>query len=147
MTLRARHRVQEDRPRFVVNRRTARAVVGRFITALRDADLDGLRAVLAEDVVQISDGGNRAPAAARPVAGIDNVVRLLLGLRKKFWENVTLQPASVNGLPGLTLARANGLIFAAVGLDFEGERISGIYSVVNPDKLVHANRAPRDRIS
>ncbi len=33
------------------------------------------------------------------------------------------------------LLQPNGVLFAAVGLDFQRDRISAIYAVLNPDKL------------
>jgi RNA polymerase sigma-70 factor (ECF subfamily) len=140
MTSRARHRVHEERPRFIIDRKVAGAVAGRFIAALRDADIDALRLVLAEDVVQVADGGGRINAAPNPVIGIDNVAALLVGVRRKFWADMEAQPAWVNGLPGLTLVQADGTIFGAIALDFKDDKISAIYTILNPDKLADANR-------
>ena len=69
MTSRARHRVHEERPRFALDRRAAEMAAQRFITALRDGDIDGVRAVLAEDVIQVADGGGRVNAGRVPVVG------------------------------------------------------------------------------
>jgi RNA polymerase sigma-70 factor, ECF subfamily len=140
MTSRARGRVQSERPRFLLHPQAARAVVERFIAALHDDDIDGLRSVLATDVVQISDGGGRVNAGLNPVIGVDRVASLLLGLQRKFWTELQLRAAWVNGLPGLRLDLEDGTIFAAIALDFDGERINAIYAVLNPDKLVYANR-------
>jgi RNA polymerase sigma-70 factor (ECF subfamily) len=135
MTSRARHRVHEERPRFALDRRAAEEATRRFITALRNADVDGLRAVLAEDVINVADGGGRVSAGLIPVVGIDNVSRLLLGLRSKFWGNLEMFPARVNGQSGILLKHPDDALFAAIGLDFQGDRISGIYAILNPDKL------------
>jgi RNA polymerase sigma-70 factor (ECF subfamily) len=144
MTSRARHRVHEDRPRFVLDRRAAEKAAQRFITALRDADVDALCAVLAEDVINVADGGGRVNAGRVPVVGINNVSRLLLGLRSKFWGGLEMYPAHVNGQPGILLKQPDGALFAAIGLDFQGDRISGIYAILNPDKLRSSLRSARD---
>ena len=112
MTSRARGRVQSERPRFLIDRQAARAVVERFIAALNDDDIDGLRSVLATDVVQIADGGGRVNAGLNPVVGIDRVASLLLGLHQKFWTGLELRAAWVNGLPGMRLDLEDGTIFA-----------------------------------
>lgn len=62
-----------------------------------------------------------------------------MGLRSKFWGDFEIRPARVNGQPGLLLLQQDGTLFAAAGLDFQADRINGIYTVLNPDKL----RAPR----
>jgi RNA polymerase sigma-70 factor, ECF subfamily len=136
MTSRARHRVHEERPRFALDRRAAELAAKRFIAALRDADVDELRAVLAEDVIHVADGGGRVNAGRVPVVGIDNVSRLLIGLRAKFWGDLEIKLARVNGQPGfLLLQHPDGALFAAIGLDFQADRINGIYAILNPDKL------------
>jgi hypothetical protein len=56
-------------------------------------------------------------------------------LRSKFWGDLRIQPAQVNGQPGMILLQPDGTLFAAVGLDFQNDRINGIYAVLNPDKL------------
>lgn len=55
--------------------------------------------------------------------------------------------ADVNGLPGLTLTRPDGTLYAAIGLDHAHDGINGIFAVLNPDKLVRfsALRAPTRR--
>jgi RNA polymerase sigma-70 factor, ECF subfamily len=135
MTSRARHRVHEERPRFALDRRAAELAAQRFVTALRDADVDGLRAGLAEDVIHVADGGGRVNAGRVPVVGIDNVSRLLIGLRTKFWDDFEIRPARVNGQPGLLLLHPDGTLFSAAGHDFRADRINGIYTILNPDKL------------
>jgi RNA polymerase sigma-70 factor (ECF subfamily) len=135
ITSRARHRVHEERPRFALDRRAAESATLRFITALRDADVDGLRAVLAEDVIHVADGGGRVNAGRVPVVGINNVSRMLMGLRSKFWGDLQIHPARVNGQPGFLLLHADSALFAAIGLDFQADRINGIYAILNPDKL------------
>jgi RNA polymerase sigma-70 factor, ECF subfamily len=140
MTSRARHRVHEERPRFVIDRKAASLAADRLVTALRDADIDGVRAVLATDVVHVADGGDRVKAGIAPVVGIDRVSQLLIGLRKKHWAGLELRRAEVNGLPGILLVQPDGGIFAAIGIEYEGQRVAALFAVLNPDKLVHANR-------
>lgn len=140
MTARARRRVQEGRPRFVVDGRAAQQCVERLIAALRAGDVDGVRDLLSVDVVAIGDGGGKVKAAIKPVIGHDAVSRLLTGLSRKFWGSVRLQTALVNGLPGIAGFTKDGAAYVIVGFDFNGRQISAIYSVVNPDKLVNVNR-------
>ena len=140
MTSRARHRVHEERPRFAIDRKAAAAAADRLVDALRAADIDALRLVLASDVVQVADGGDRVNAGVTPVVGIDRVSKLLIGLRRKHWAQLELRRADVNNLPGMLLVRPDDTIFAAIGLDFAGDRIAALFAVLNPDKLAHANR-------
>src|SRR5689334_10506290 len=62
---RARGRVEEGHARFRADVATHAQVVSRFLAACRGADLDALLAVLAPDVVIISDSGGQAQIVGR----------------------------------------------------------------------------------
>jgi RNA polymerase sigma-70 factor (ECF subfamily) len=139
MASRARTRVLADRPRFAVDRRTARDMAQRFVSALRDDDIDALRALLTTDVVNVADGGGRVSAALKPIVGRERVAAVLFALRPKFWNVYEVCSADVNGRPGLTMAYPDGRLFAAIGFDYAPDGITGIFAVLNPDKLVRAS--------
>src|SRR6185503_9760674 len=81
---RAKAHIAARRPRFrgADDADGKRRLAGRFVSALRDGDGDELTRVLAADVGFWSDGGGKVLAARRPVFGRDNVVHLLLGIRR-----------------------------------------------------------------
>lgn len=134
MASRARNRVREDRPRISIDREKASSLTGRFLRALRAADVEELRAVLATDVVSVADGGGKVNAATRPVTGFDAVSRLLIGVQEKYWQFLRVERRLVNGLPGFALFLDESLV-GIVGFDFTADRIGSIYVVLNPDKL------------
>lgn len=134
---RARKAVDARRPRFDPSAEERRKVVERFFAAL-SGDVEGLAAVLAEDVEHHADGGGKAPAVARPLVGADRVAR--------FWANLMKQGArvggavelvTVNGQPGAVLRSADGRLISVVAFDVVGGRISQIRAIVNPDKIRH----------
>jgi RNA polymerase sigma-70 factor (ECF subfamily) len=111
-------------------------VTERFFAAVAGGDLEALLAALAPDVVLISDGGGKASAARRPIAGADKVARFLVGIAEKGGDlpGLRIEVAEVNGLPaivGWIGEEPFGSISLAV---FEG-RIEQVLVVVNPDKL------------
>ncbi|MEV0784714.1 RNA polymerase sigma-70 factor [Streptomyces sp. NPDC050423] len=129
---RAREHVAARRPRVRVGRSEQRAVVERFLLALRTGQLQELLEVMAPDVVMIADGGGIVPAALAPIHGADVVARLLAGLNQKVG---VLRTTTVwlNGAP------AGRIEFdgesSAVSLVVEDGRITRIYVVRNPRKL------------
>ncbi|HET7813347.1 MAG TPA: RNA polymerase sigma-70 factor [Candidatus Baltobacteraceae bacterium] len=133
---RARTRVREERPRLSVDRAKAAQVIERFLQALQHANLNELQAVLAEDVVSISDGGGKVNAARNPVEGLDAVSRLLMGVYEKYWSHCGQERLTVNGMPGLGIT-LEGKLVGVVSFDFAEDRIRSIYTVLNPDKLPH----------
>ncbi len=131
---RARRHVDARRPREVVSARETRAVLESFQRALEGRDLNGLLAVLAPDVVLMSDGGGLKQAALRPVTGAAKVGRFIFGGVGRTEEELTSAPAVVNGNPALIL-HLDGTLDGIMAVRVEGGRITGLYYVRNPEKL------------
>ncbi|MBD0281550.1 MAG: RNA polymerase sigma factor SigJ, partial [Thermoleophilaceae bacterium] len=64
IAVRARRHVDAARPRFEASGERREELARRFLAATRDGDLEGLEALLAEDVVLHGDGGGKVPALA-----------------------------------------------------------------------------------
>ncbi|HEU0041861.1 MAG TPA: RNA polymerase sigma factor SigJ, partial [Jiangellaceae bacterium] len=72
LAVRARRHMDAGRPRFQADRRERDELAARFLDALREGDVDGLRELLAADVQMVGDSGGKAPAFAKGVVGADN---------------------------------------------------------------------------
>lgn len=132
---RAREQVRTARNRRIPRRADAERVLTAFVTALAEGDLGALQRLLAEDVVFISDGGGKAPAAINPLVGIDRVGRFLIGVaRKAAGRAVTVIPLTINTHPGYAVYDETGLI-QTMALETDGERVVAVYATRNPDKL------------
>ena len=138
LAVRARRHMELGRPRFPADRRERDELAARFFEALRDGDVDGLRELLAADVELVGDGGGKAPALARGVAGADRVARVLASaFPALFTTGAAVEPRTVNGQPGAIIRDRDGLVGGALALEVLDGRIRTIRSVVNPDKLRH----------
>src|SRR3954470_21686242 len=73
LATRARRHVDEGKPRFEVSKEKRKELAGRFFAAVREGDMQGLEALLSEDVVLKGDGGGKAPALALSLHGRDRV--------------------------------------------------------------------------
>ena len=73
-------------------------------------------------------------AALKPVAGIDNVARLLIGLTKKGAAGASYEVRNLNGDAAI-VGILNGRIDTVLTLATDGEKITEIEIVRNPDKL------------
>jgi RNA polymerase sigma-70 factor, ECF subfamily len=134
---RARSAVESRRPRFNADPALSSEVLQKFWTATSTGDVQGLMNVLAPDVVLISDGGGKVPAARRPVSGNRDVARLIAGWLNKLDGEVSVEPALVNGVPGL-LVKVDRVLDSVGVFDVDGDTISRMYLIRNPDKLVGA---------
>ncbi|MFC4587029.1 RNA polymerase sigma factor SigJ [Sphaerisporangium corydalis] len=134
---RAREHVHARRPRYQADPRVQRQVTERFLAAALGGDLDALLRILAPDVTMWTDGGGRSRAAGlRPVHGRDKVARMIAGVASRAPEDLEVRYRTVNGDPSALLFSGDAP-FAVMVIDLspDGERVSGIYSVSNPDKL------------
>ena len=133
---RARARIEDRRPRFTASADQQRRLAERFVLACQEGDLPGLLACLADDVTIWADGGGKVTAARKPVSGRDKVARFILGLMKLAPPGTSLRPSRVNGGAGF-VTLIDGAPFNVATLELDGDRISAIYVVANPDKLAH----------
>ncbi|MCY1142715.1 RNA polymerase sigma factor SigJ [Actinoplanes sp. Pm04-4] len=112
-----------------------RRVLAAFIDAVNSGDMQALAAVLAPDVVSISDGGGFTSTALRPIVGADKVSRFFVGIAHgRRMEGAVLEPALINGTAGV-FVRGNGL-YGALGVTVADGRITGLFQQLNPQKLL-----------
>lgn len=131
---RAREKMAESKRRFTPSRDEQLRLIGGFLDAVQSGDVDRVRALLAEDVVAVSDGGGRVNAARNVVKGVDHVSRLLLGLASKAAADFRVTISEVNGLPTI-VTYIGGAVQGVVALAAEDGKISEIDIVLNPEKL------------
>ncbi|MGB3634043.1 MAG: RNA polymerase sigma-70 factor, partial [Rubrobacteraceae bacterium] len=131
---RARESVAARRPRFEASVGQEERLLGSFIEACSNGDMEGLLALLSEDVILWSDGGGKTHAALNPIYGPEKVSRFLLGILGKTPPGFATRIASINGHPGV-IGYADSKPMSAVALEEAEGRIQGIRIVVNPDKL------------
>jgi RNA polymerase sigma-70 factor, ECF subfamily len=138
LAVRARRHMDEGRPRFEADRREREELADRFFIALREGDVDGLRALLAADVQIIADGGGKAPALGRSITGAEKAARALASIVPWLVRvKVMLEPREVNGQPGAIFRDRDGKVLSTMALDVLDGQIQTIRSVSNPDKLGH----------
>lgn len=140
LAARARQHVREARPRYKPSVDEERSLTAAFLLAAMTGDEVSLRSLLTPDVVWHADGGGKVAATLKPVYGLDNAVRLILGIQKK-WpppEGTTARLARINGQPGIVLSHA-GIVFQTMGLELVDGRIAAVYTMRNPDKLARLN--------
>ncbi|MQA27338.1 MAG: RNA polymerase sigma-70 factor [Micromonosporaceae bacterium] len=131
---RARAHVAARRPREVASLAETRAALEAFQRAIQTGDLQSLLDTLAPDVVALSDGGGVKQAMPRPVVGADKVANLFALLLDRVGAELSIEPAQINGSPGLFL-RLNGELDMVVAVRIDDGLVTGLYTVRNPEKL------------
>ncbi|NUT33500.1 MAG: RNA polymerase sigma-70 factor [Hamadaea sp.] len=134
---RARRHMRDGRTRFEADRRKRAELADRFFGALREGDVDGLRALLAADVELVNDDGGRLGGNGH-VLGAEQVAQVLAaGVPPFAWIGVVVETREINGGPGAVFRDRDGKVVNTWTLDLLDGRVQAIRSVVNPDKLRH----------
>lgn len=136
MVSRARQRLHHGRPRFQATPAEQQQISAQFLQASLDGDMTGLLSLLAEDVVEYSDGGGKVPSAIHPLHGADKVSRFFVGLTKKAPPGTETHFGVANTHPALFVYLENQVV-TVILFDIVDGRIQHIYAVTNPDKLRH----------
>src|SRR6185437_15232742 len=138
IAVRARRRLDADRPRFDRDLRRRSQVADEFLTAFREGDIDALLHLVSEDAVFVGDGGGKAAALPEPIYGRDRVVHLLRAFANQNRRlNLRFEPARINGQPGAVVRDLDGLVVTVLALDIVGGAVGTVRSIVNPDKIGH----------
>jgi len=143
---RARKRLRDERPRFEVPEEHGLKVAEAFFLASRDGNLATLGALLAEDVIALSDGGGRVEASVQPLKGAEIVLHRHRELAEVFRKQPSriLRFEKIDGLPGFISVEVGGIL-QTTSLQLRGKKIAAIYVTRNPEKLSHLFRCGEDR--
>ena len=131
---RAQARVQQERPRFAVPGAAHRELLATFMQAAGKGDASAMRALMADDVQLVSDGGGKVSSFMRILKGAGRVAGVFWSLEHKYPAQVTYRPALVNGEPGL-LRYVEGKLESAQSFIVDEGRIVAVFIMRNPDKL------------
>ena len=126
---------------ITTNKEAARDATMALLQALAQGDLDAAKEMLHEDIVMLNDGNGQYAAARKPVVGIEKVLRFFLA-----------RSSAPGALEGTSIVELNGGIAliteytpsnpkhpprAVTLFAYDGDKITGVYGLVAPDKLAH----------
>jgi len=132
---RARQHLKQGRPRFESSPKQQKELLQRFVQASSRGEMEGLLALFSKEIVLYADGGGKATAVPNPIFGVENVIRFLVGARRKLLPaDLDRQVKQINGAPGV-LSYWQGRPHSVLSLDIADGRIRQIFIVSNPDKL------------
>jgi RNA polymerase sigma-70 factor (ECF subfamily) len=139
LAVRARRRVEQDRPRFAASRQEQDDLARMFIAAAHTGDLAGLEALLSHDVALHGDGGGKVRALGQPLFGRRQVARRLVAFMNTLdaVDGYSTRPVQVNGHPGALGFDGRGRVLYVLSLDIADGQIQSVRGIVNPDKLRH----------
>lgn len=135
---RARKSILDKPKQSTLSTKKLAVYVEKFVSSLKCGDAQGMLEVLKTDAILKADGGGKATTAIHPIYSADRIIRLFFGIGKKFPEEYNVDYKMVNGAPGV-IVKVNNKVTYVLSFTFENEKISNIYMMVNPEKLMHLN--------
>lgn len=135
---RLKRKIQQEEPDAeLFSSGQSEQLVLRFLHAAATGDMQGLFAMLADDIVLYTDGGGKVSAAAKPIASSQRVFAYIQGLLAKYPGTVRL--VKINGQLGFVLSSPAEPFPTIVSLECQGDRVRRIFLLRNPDKMRHLN--------
>jgi RNA polymerase sigma-70 factor, ECF subfamily len=135
---RAHARIASDTPRTRPDADEHAVLLARFLDAVTHGDFDGLRDLLAADVVAYNDGGGQARAGLYPIVGMVNVTAFARSLVQHF---------PMHGAPRLIEVNGHGAALVTFGdqpslvtISVKNGKIGEIFGILNSDKLAYLRR-------
>jgi RNA polymerase sigma factor (sigma-70 family) len=115
-------------------------IVKNFKQAWAAQDIDAMIRLLDPDATAIADSGGFANAVAGSIEGGEQIARVCVDFVDRAPGLVVLE-RTVNGQPGL-VAQRDGVTAAVLAFDIAGDRIKGVWVILNPEKLRHWTTVP-----
>jgi RNA polymerase sigma-70 factor (ECF subfamily) len=138
---RARKHIAEGRRRRRVDVIEQRRLLDKFIAAAQKGELDALEALLASDVVSLSDGGGLVHAAEKPITGRERVAKFISAISTHFWKGIRVSAVEANGQRCALISRDGGSV-ALVTVGASAEGIDEIMWILRPSKLAGVSPPP-----
>lgn len=139
---RAKQHIQEHRPRFESTPQQHAALLQQFGRAVEKGDVDGLVAMLADDVQFWADSGGKVRGAAlHLLEGREGVIRFVTASLRFAPQEYRIVIQNVNGEPALMLVTGDRP-FLVITVEAQNGRIRVIRVLANPDKLQNIHVAP-----
>ncbi|WP_377865687.1 sigma-70 family RNA polymerase sigma factor [Bacillus sp. R86525] len=135
---RARKSILDKPKQSTLSTKKMVAYVEKFVSSLQCGDTQGMLEVLKTDAIFKADGGGKVTTAINPIYSADKIIRLFFGIAKRLPEKYSVDFKIVNGAPGV-IVTINNKVTYVLSFVFEDEKISNIYMMVNPEKLMHLN--------
>ncbi|WP_409275871.1 RNA polymerase sigma-70 factor [Neobacillus sp. SCS-31] len=136
---RAKQKIGDLSPKEGGDRSKKEETVRDFMEAVQSNNTEKLLSILSDDFTIYSDGGGKAKSNLRPIFGIERAVAALRSFHRKIPSNLIIIEADVNGQPGMIM-KVDDQIFYVFAFQFDEDKLSALYNIVNPDKLKHLKK-------
>lgn len=135
---------QRHKTRNHLDNGKATELINQLIDFAERGQYEELTRLFVEDAVVVADGGGKAKGALRHILyGAEKAGKFVIGAAGKLSpDGAVFVPKVFNGTPAL-LGMGEGRPFLVLSVSHDGERITALYALANPDKLDHLMEWPQ----
>ena len=131
--------MNKDVIRDVSSKEDYLVIIDAFFSAIKQGNMEELVSLLRENVILHADGGGKVVAASKILRGINAVSHFLLEKLSPAFKEAGSTESEIsniwfNGSPGVVLW-VNEKPVTAFNFEIDGNTISKIHALRNPDKL------------
>lgn len=110
-------------------------IVEEYASAISNGDIKKLGELFAEEIQLTADGGDKVQVATSLTKGAKKTIEVLNYVFHTHQKHLNIKLVTVNHQPAL-IYHTNGYVVSCQVFSIEDKKILGIYSVVDPKKLV-----------
>ncbi|GGG59391.1 sigma-70 family RNA polymerase sigma factor [Epilithonimonas arachidiradicis] len=113
-----------------------RKYLEKYLNVIRKGDVKALEQMLSDEVQVLADAGNKLQVIAELTSGIENTIRLMTYVYENHQKDLDIKIEEINHQCALLFYRDTTLINCQIFELTPDGKITSIFSVVDPDKLM-----------
>lgn len=133
---RAKKKLKLRKPEITASSAKDRKYLEKYVSAIRKGDVKTLEQMLSDEVQVLADAGNKLQVIAELTSGIESTIKLMTYVYENHQKELEIKIEEINHQSALLFYRGTTLINCQIfELNPDG-KITSIFSVVDPDKLM-----------
>jgi len=134
---RGHKKLKSRKPDRISSSTKDRFYLEKYVETIRKGDVKTLEQMLTDEIRVLADGGSKLNVVAQLTSGIDDTIRLITYLFEHYQKNFEIKIEEINHQWALLFYKDGILINCQIfELNSDG-KIANIFSVVDPEKLIH----------
>lgn len=133
---RAKKKLKLRKPEITTSSAKDRKYLEKYVNAIRKGDVKTLEQMLSEEVQVLADAGNKLQAIAELTSGIENTIKLMTYVYENHQKDLEIKIEEINHQSALLFYRGTRLINCQIFELSPNGKITSIFSVVDPEKLM-----------
>jgi len=133
---RAKKKLKLRKPDIATSSAKNRKYLEKYVETIRKGDVKTLEQILSDEVQVLADAGNKLQVIAELTSGIDDTIKLMTHIFEYYQKDLVIKIEEINHQSALLFYKGTTLINCQIfELNSDG-KITSIFSVVDPDKLI-----------